>query len=371
MNDEPSSPYSACYCHKMDISMVLNSVKENLSDKTEGDPLPPMRMQLPASTNSQSSNSESKRTSNCLNCFAMANGARYYSHYSATQSSYQQTPSCNATSYESKPSFRLPPIETFDVDYERPKRDSWSGSNGPRARLEDVLSNPKKSLRCTSLPPTLSSRRHSRDHSPPSHSHPLPLRSLRQSKGRKSTPHLSRLQEYQEVGSLSSPSSEDIDAAEGEYDESSTASRNAACNKPYNPAQVDWIRYSKVDLGLSYKAMGKRFAMLWPGESKTEHCFSARFYRDNYVPRIGADGQVVRDDKGEAIMEPAKMRDHKTAAGKERCVPYSLVERYPWRALEYPWVSRKSKVLAQEIMDGKDQKDPTGGECCLFLLCVA
>jgi hypothetical protein len=383
----------------MDISMVLNSGKEDFSSKeqqhdektnlqpVEGYSLPPMRTQLSASTNSHDPTQGNERAFNHLNSFGMANGARYYSqgagarghydHYSATPSGYQQLSSHNATTYESRPAVRLPPIETFDLGYERPKRDSWSGSSGSRFKLENVLLNPKKSVRRTSLSPTMSSRGHSHflpshPYSPPSHSQSLPLRSPRHSRGSvggKHSPRLSRAQDNREAGPSSSASSDDLYVAEGEYDESSTASRNAACNKPYNPAQVDWIRYSKVDLGLSYKAMGEQFAKMWPGESKTEHCFSARFYRDNYVPRVGADGRVERDDKGEPIMEPAKMRDTKTAAGKERCVPYSLVERYPWRALEYPWVSRKSKELAQQIMDGKDQKDPTGGKYCVHLFC--
>ena len=357
----PSNQYSTAYYHKMDIAMVLNSSKDEQRNEMAGlhheaCSLPPMRTQLPTSTYSHSPTQRCESSFNCVSCFGLPNSLRHrphgaYSQYSPLPNSPVEVVDCVMQHPEPRPEFKLPPIQAFDTVYEsRPKRESWNGAGSTRSQLDDVLLNPKKSPRRASLSPT--PNRHAISRRSPSHG------------ARSVVPHSPRPRQQQDIREQRRPLSDD------DAEDDAPSSKNSACNKPYNPVQVDWIRYHKEDLAMPYKLMGEPFARLWPGEFKTEHCFSARLYRNNEVPRVDADFRPVYDDNGEPIMESAKMREMKSPAGKARGIPFSLVERFPWRAVEYAWVSDESKAVARAIMEGKDPKDPTGREYSLSAFCL-
>jgi hypothetical protein len=194
--------------------------------------------------------------------------------------------------------YKLPPIWTLDWNYQTASRNSWNGTSNARAQI-----NKKSPRRASSVSPII----------------PQLLQ-----------PRYTRPTAEEEVPSRSS------------------------CNQPYNRAQIDWIRYFKVDLSLSYNAMDKPFAEQWPGESKTGQCFSTRLYRDNWIPRIDAVNNPIYDEKGIVKIEPIKIQE-----GNEMCIPYSLVDRYPWRAVEYSWVREKDKERAREILSSDGLIDPT------------
>jgi hypothetical protein len=356
----PRNEVSAAYYRKMDISMVLNSSKdEQYIEKPRWEPrekcsLPPTRTQPPASTFSYDNNRGHQCTFVCVNCFGVANGPNdrpqgscsHLRHYPQNFVGYKQLANTEArnefytTRSEPQQALEPPTLQDANLHYERRSLDSWTSTSSTRIQLDDVCLNPKKSPRRASLSPT-SGRHAHRSHTYitiPRHSPKLPRRH---------------------------PGQDIEDAEDGVacgLDPDYESPTRSSCNRPYNIAQVDWIRYAKVDLGLSYESMGDRFALVWPGESKTGHCFSARFYRDNLVPRVDANNMPVHDERGRMLWDPAKMRDMKSTEGKEKCVPYSLVERFPWRAVEYAWVDAERKEAARAIMKGEGPIDPTGGE---------
>lgn len=70
--------------------------------------------------------------------------------------------------------------------------------------------------------------------------------------------------------------------------------------------------------------------------------------------------EVMRDDKGKLMLEPAKVRGRATPEGKAKSVPFTLVEKYPWQAIQYDWVSEKHKQVAKMILSGIDPTDTDG-----------
>lgn len=335
---------SAVSCQKMDISMVLNSSREenhqtvspNMNAWNEKAqllpqqyyPLPPMRTQPPSARHSYDGTQTYGRSFSCFDCFGRSSRSQYRSqghgnHCQPAFAWYQTLPSV-----EVQADLKLPPLLTLDA---------WNGTGGTRIKIDDVRLNPKKSPRRASASPIIG--RHS-------------LRS----------PSLGIAMRPRQLTRPYPTQGQDEDNVIYVVDVDDEATSRGSCNRPYNIAQVDWVRYTKVDLSLSYDSMAKPFALVWPGESKTGHCFSARFYRDNWIPRVDVNNNPVYDEKGAIIMDSAKMRDIKSEEGKEKGVPYSLVERYPWRALEYPWVDEEHKEIARAIMRGQDPIDPTGSK---------
>jgi len=140
------------------------------------------------------------------------------------------------------------------------------------------------------------------------------------------------------------------------------APKGPYCNKAYLREQVDWIRYMKEDCHVCYNAMCAEFDKLWPAERKTAQCFSARLYRDNKIPRLDAQRRPMFDENGKLLLDDAKVRGRATIEGRVKGVPFTLVDKYPWRAVEYPWVSEEHKELARRILQGNDPTDPAGSE---------
>jgi hypothetical protein len=157
----------------------------------------------------------------------------------------------------------------------------------------------------------------------------------------------------QDSSEASSPGSSDAEA---------DGPGGQACNQKYKREQVDWMRYMRVDCDHSYASMVPLFTATWPDEQKSGHCFSARLYRDNTIPKVDEHNRPMFDSKGKLLLDSAKVRDRDTPQGREKCVPFSLVDRYPWRAVRYPWVAEQHKETARLIMQGIDPTDPTGSK---------
>jgi hypothetical protein len=221
---------------------------------------------------------------------------------------------------------KLPPIRTFGLNVESSRFQPAAGYS--RIQLDSVRLNKKKLERRASTSPT-SSRSHYGSHRTPPRSTRVPDRQC----------------------------DDDHDPTDA-----TDTCEGHRCNRPFNPAQVDWIRYHKIDRGVSYNEMASLFDRIWPEEHKSGHCFSARLYRDNFIPRIDQFNNPVYDDKGKVVFDKAKMRDKNEPDGLQKCVPYSMVDRYPWRAVEYAWVHDQEKQLARRIMQGIDPTDPTGSK---------
>lgn len=344
--------------------MVLNAPnEEKRNEKTEWQLqkavlLPSMRTQPPTGTYPHDTTSSYDRCFGLLDCLGLASNDMSRPHEKnqpsapftgfqplnddTTYGKGQHLPTVeeNREGYVMNPSFpqevKLPPISSLDWNYRGSNHKSWNRTVSSRIQLDAVRLNPKRSpRRTTSTSPIVN--RHT--HRSPSHG------------GIQPSPKFPRLL-------YTRPQLEDdaVHVVDTEYD----APPRSSCNRPYNRAQIDWIRYFKVDLSISYDSMDKPFAVQWPGESKTGHCFSARLYRDNWMPCVDAANNPMYDEKGRVKMEAAKMREMKTQEGKEKCIPYSLVDRYPWRAVEYQWITVEDKERARAILSGDDPSDPTG-----------
>ena len=369
--------------------MVLNAPKEKKhNEKTEWQPrkavlLPSMRTQTPTSTYPHDTTGSYDRCFGLLDCLGLASndmsrpheknqpsapftgfqhlptleeksrphgtGAQHLPTHGKDQplapfTGFQHLPTLeeNREGYVMNPSFpqeiKLPPISSLDWNYRGSTHNSWNRTVNSRIQLDVVRLNPKRSPRRTSSTSPIVNRH---THRSPSHG------------GIQPSPKLPRL-----LCTRPQPEDDAVHVVDTEYD----AIPRSSCNRPYNRAQIDWIRYFKVDLSISYDSMDKPFAVQWPGESKTGHCFSARLYRDNWMPCVDAANNPMYDEKGKIKMEAAKMREMKTQEGKEKCIPYSLVDRYPWRAVEYQWIREEDKERARAILSGDDPNDPTGSK---------
>ena len=134
-------------------------------------------------------------------------------------------------------------------------------------------------------------------------------------------------------------------------------------NKAYTREQVDFCRYMKLDCEMSFEEVKMLFRERFPEVLRdSNQCFSSRYYRDNVVPRLDKNGGLMFDDKGKLLLEAVKVRDRNTPEGKAKCVPCTLIDRSPWRALTYDWVSKEHKALARSILDGNDPTDPQGSK---------
>jgi len=151
-------------------------------------------------------------------------------------------------------------------------------------------------------------------------------------------------------------------------------------NKAYTLTQVDWMRYQKEDLSLSWKDIHLLFLTTFPPNDnspprESDQCMSSRLYRDNVIPILGVNGGPQWDEKGSLVSEPAKVRDRTTEEGKRKGVPYRLVDKYPWRVVAnvggaYNFVSERDRNIAKMIEEGfyNDPEDPHGRKPPIFLL---
>jgi hypothetical protein len=236
---------------------------------------------------------------------------------------------------------KLPPILPFGLEVELPRLNPSAGNN--RAQLGEVRLNPKKQERRACKSPTRARGHH--------HSLPTPPRS----------PKDPREQRSDEIIETTDPALDGTTAVD--VDRIAKRRRTPkSCNRAYTVAQIDWMRYNKIDLGASYRSMEDLFQEVWPNELKAGHCFSAKLYRSNNIPRVDEWNNPLYDKQEKLILDPAKMRDADTEEGKLKCVPYSLVDKYPWRAVDYKWVKEEQKKVARLILRGIDPTDPTGSK---------
>ncbi|KAG0650572.1 hypothetical protein D0Z07_3209 [Hyphodiscus hymeniophilus] len=144
----------------------------------------------------------------------------------------------------------------------------------------------------------------------------------------------------------------------------------AHINRPYTPEMCDWIRYHRVDRGLSFKQqMLPLFFDQFPNRyepNATEQTLSSRYYRDNDRPWLDENNNWDVDEKGALKTVKAKVRDATTAEGRDLDFPMSLVDKWPARLLCEKYRHWKSPILeedrerAEQILAGNDPNDPHG-----------
>jgi hypothetical protein len=93
-------------------------------------------------------------------------------------------------------------------------------------------------------------------------------------------------------------------------------------------------------------------------ERQTVPCLTSRYYRDNRVPNLDANGEPVLDKKGKPVMIKAKIRDRATPEGKS--IPYLFIEKHPEFALKYDWVRPEDKAVALNILQCLEQPTEEG-----------
>lgn len=158
------------------------------------------------------------------------------------------------------------------------------------------------------------------------------------------------------------------------YDASSppVSKPTAHSNKPYTAEMCDWIRYHRVDRGLTFKQdMLPLFFEQFPERfepNATEQILSSRYYRDNDRPWLDENGNWGVDQKGALKTVKTKVRDATTAEGKELDFPRSLVDKWPARLLCERYRHWKSPILeedrdrARQILAGQDPNDLHGSK---------
>jgi hypothetical protein len=130
-------------------------------------------------------------------------------------------------------------------------------------------------------------------------------------------------------------------------------------NKPYTVEQVHFLRYHKEDLANVWLAVHSMFYQRFPDSERLSiACLTSRYYRDNRVPKVDANGELVLDKNGNPIMIKAKIRDRATPEGKS--IPYLFIEKHPEFALKYDWVRPEDKAVALKILQGLVQPTPEG-----------
>jgi hypothetical protein len=133
-------------------------------------------------------------------------------------------------------------------------------------------------------------------------------------------------------------------------------------NKPYTGEQVHWMRYHRQDLGLLWPQVHALFYEKFPGSVRESvACITSRYYRSNFLPKLGKNGEPMLDRSGKFVMEAAKIRGRATEEGKHK--PFLFVDVHPEWALVYDWVTADDKKKAMrvlQILDG--QLQPRNGE---------
>ena len=136
----------------------------------------------------------------------------------------------------------------------------------------------------------------------------------------------------------------------------------------YSDEQVDWIRYHREDCELDWDTITPLFQAKFPGAKDGSQGLSTRYYRDNVLPQVDAQDQVVQDKNGKVLYTQSKVRKKQLTDG----VPYLLTERKPKSALKYTWVSAKHKEIARMALDenqNTSKSSPLNLRCrCVCLL---
>jgi hypothetical protein len=130
------------------------------------------------------------------------------------------------------------------------------------------------------------------------------------------------------------------------------------------------MRYHREDLVLIWPQVHTLFYATFPDtERLSVPCITSRYYRDNVVPKLDANGEAVRDKNGKVVMIKAKVRDRATAEGKAK--PYKFVDKHPEFALGYDWVKPEDKARAMRILQGLKEPMADGemsGKFCLLTM---
>ncbi|KAG0647623.1 hypothetical protein D0Z07_6847 [Hyphodiscus hymeniophilus] len=132
---------------------------------------------------------------------------------------------------------------------------------------------------------------------------------------------------------------------------------------------IHWIRYHAVDRNMQFKAMIEPFFQQFPERRAhaTHQILTSRYYRDNDRPELDEHGNwgfyAEGKEKGKLRMVKSKVRDRQTEEGQEIDFPYTLVDKWPRRVLEYQWLSpilEEDRERAKRILAGDDPSDPMG-----------
>jgi hypothetical protein len=140
---------------------------------------------------------------------------------------------------------------------------------------------------------------------------------------------------------------------------------------------IMWMRYFAVDRDFKYNDLlplfWEQFPERWDPVTSpraTGQMISSRLYRDNDRPELDENNKWGFDDKGKLKMVKAKVREQTTAEGKDLSFPYTLVEKWPARLLEYEWkmpILEEHKEMARRILRGDDPNDPQGSKLISIL----
>lgn len=116
------------------------------------------------------------------------------------------------------------------------------------------------------------------------------------------------------------------------------------------------MRYQKIDANVKWPAIEAEFPIKFNQDrTVTQGGLSSRYYRDNVMPRIDKDGKIMYDSSGKALGLDMKVRSKDV--GDCKGAPWTFVERHPWMALEYEWVSVEHKKIAAKIVADIEKTD--------------
>ncbi|KAE8454155.1 hypothetical protein EG329_005080 [Mollisiaceae sp. DMI_Dod_QoI] len=130
-----------------------------------------------------------------------------------------------------------------------------------------------------------------------------------------------------------------------------------ASNEAYTQECVDFMRYHRIDLAKSWPEVCVIFKKMFLRTPKTGGA-SSRYYRDNNLVTIDADGRLMKNAEGKQLWTSMQVREKDLPHLKG--MPWSFVERYPWAAIGYSWVDKEDKVEAERII--KELEGKTAGE---------
>ncbi|PKS10306.1 hypothetical protein jhhlp_002057 [Lomentospora prolificans] len=108
-------------------------------------------------------------------------------------------------------------------------------------------------------------------------------------------------------------------------------------NRKYTQEQIDFVLYLRVDRKMNWSEVIPAYMNQFPEEvGRTTPGLQGSFYRENLaIPVTDANGDLMFDENGEQIVQVSKVRDQPKKIG--------LLDRYPDRAIDYPWVEYKDK----------------------------
>jgi hypothetical protein len=108
-------------------------------------------------------------------------------------------------------------------------------------------------------------------------------------------------------------------------------------NRKYTQEQIDFVLYLRVDRKMTWHDVTPAYIRQFPQEAgRTTPGLQGSFYRENLaIPVIDVNGDLVFDENGEQVVQVSKVREQPKKIG--------LLDRYPERAIDYPWVDYKDK----------------------------